>query len=235
MRPARRAVPVALPSASWDQHLVAALDSRSGGGQSGKVANSKVKREPLARPHQGVLSCARFRTIPGKPFRPVARLAIPLWKGGPAATSRRLAKRTVGKPCKHFQGRVMSVLNLFRRLFRPVPGTRPSFRPRLRALEGRVGRSATTYDVVPLTGKAFEEFSVDAQHHLLEKKNDGSHIGAYHSVPGTENWRAWDVRAVRDSQGNVDMLVNGTDGHLWERTEFANGSRSAWTANEAYV
>jgi hypothetical protein len=38
---------------------------------------------PMAHRHHRFLLRSRLRRIPLKPFRPVARMAIPLWKGGP--------------------------------------------------------------------------------------------------------------------------------------------------------
>lgn len=112
----------------------------------------------------------------------------------------------------------MGILNLFRRSSKPALARRPqSYRPQIEALEDRLVQSATTYSVAgDLAGAV--KFSVENKR-LVESVSDSKgNFGPSTPVPGTANWNAWDVRAVQDSAKNIDMFVDGMDGHLWERT-----------------
>jgi hypothetical protein len=109
---------------------------------------------------------------------------------------------------------------------KPAPSPRSqSFRPQVEALEDRLVQSASPGGTVLIeAGNIYETFYVNKQHQLIHEKGL-----IYDTVPGTANWPAWCVKAVRDSVGDVGVFVNGTDGHLWEITEFYGGGWSGWT------
>jgi hypothetical protein len=121
----------------------------------------------------------------------------------------------------------MGILNLFRRTSKPATAARPrSFRPRIEALEDRLVPSANTFS----SAGNIMQFRV-VQNHLQEsvRPSNTSDFGPWTIVPGCENWKAWDVKAVQEVKGNVDLFVNGTDGQLWEANLNARGAPLSWT------
>jgi hypothetical protein len=101
-------------------------------------------------------------------------------------------------------------------------------RPQLEALEDRMMPSATTFSEVDApNGQFVEKLYVDSYHHLMWAR--GNYFNAGTPVPGTQNWAAWDVKGVYDAYGNTEIFVNGTNGHLWGLTHYANGAWSSWT------